>query len=246
MKKFYSLALMALTMGLVFVSCDKDDDAKESYTLSYSLSKTDSAYISSDKTNLEGYYYKTELTVGQFNMVHAWGPWGFGGGFTYSSCTDDTSAINSNLSAITKKGVKSNTYFISYTGGEDFGLPAQITFKDGKAYTAKECYVTNATNAYLAITQGRAEAYVKQWTDQDKFTLTITGYKNSVKTNTVEFLLADGLNVVKTWQKVDLSKLGTVDMIQFSLSSTDGSVYNGITYMNTPAYFCLDQLTVTE
>ena len=239
MKKIYSFALLALSMGFVFVSCDDEkEDGAKSYTLSMSLSKTDSAFISTDTTNIEGYYYKTSLKVGQFQMVHGWADWGFGGGFTYSSCTDDTTAMNSNMSAITKKGVKTNTYFISYTGSEYYGLPAEITFKGGKAYNAKEVYVTNSTSAYLAIKEGKDEyGSVKKWTDRDKFTLTITGYNDSIPTGSIEFLLADGLDVVDTWQQIDLSKLGKVSKISFSISSTDPM---------TPSYFCLDQLTVTE
>ncbi len=253
MKKVLSFALMALAMGFVFTSCDKeengDEEAAKSYTLSYSLSKADSVYISTDSTNKVGYYFKADITVDQFVLVHGWGDYGFGGGFTYSSCTNDTTASNSNLSAITKKGVKGNTYFISYTGSENYGLPAEVSFKDGKAYQAKECYVTNSTSAYLAIKEGKDDyGSCKQWTDNDKFTLIIKGFNGENETGTIEFLLADGLDIVSTWQQVDLTKLGKVTKIQFSLTSTDMVSYDGGTtyYANTPLYFCLDQLTVTE
>ena len=127
-----------------------------------------------------------------------------------------------------------------------YGLPSDITFKDGKTYKAKECYVTNSTYAYLAIkdhNDGNGEyAMVKEWTADDKFTLTITGYNGDDVTATVTFPLADGFNIVDTWQKIDLTSLGEVTRISFSLSSTD----NGQWGMNTPSYFCLDQLTVTE
>lgn len=251
MKKVLSFALMALTMGFVFVSCEKengDDQAAKSYTLSATLDKSESFYLSEDSTNSIGYYFRSDITIDPFILVHGWSPlWGFGGGFTYSNCTNDTTALNSNLSAITKKGVKGNTYFISYTGTEDWGLPVEISFKDGKAYNAKEVYVTNSTSAYLAIKEGKDEyGSCKQWTKDDKFTLTITGFNGKEKTGTIEFLLADGLDVVNTWQQVDLTKLGKVTMIKFSLSTTDTYTYEGYEYINTPLYFCLDQLTVTE
>ena len=239
---------MALAMGFVFTSCDKEEnggeEAAKSYTLSISLDKAESYYLSDDSTNSVGYYFRSDITIDPFVLVHGWSPkYGFGGGFTYSNCTDDTTATNSNLSAITKKGVKGNTYFISYTGSENYGLPAEVSFKDGKAYQAKECYVTNSTSAYLAIKEGRDEyGSCKPWTENDKFTLIIKGFNGENETGTIEFLLADGLDVVNTWQQVDLSKLGKVTSIKFSLSSTDASQYG----MNTPAYFCLDQLTVTE
>ena len=248
MKKVLSFALMALMVGFVFVSCDKEDnggdDAAKSYTLSISLDKAESYYLSDDSTTSVGYYFRSDITVDPFVLVHGWSPlYGFGGGFTYSNCTNDTTASNYNLSAITKKGVKTNAYFISYTGTEDWGLPVEISFKDGKAYQAKECYVTNSTSAYLAIKEGKAEyGSVKEWTKDDKFTLIITGFNGKQETGKIEFLLANGLDVVNTWQQVDLSKLGKVTMIKFSLTTTDQGQYGP----NTPLYFCLDQLTVTE
>ena len=250
MKKVLSFALMALAMGFVFVSCDDDKDDVKSYTLSLSLSKADSVYLGTDKSNPSGYYFRQDITIDQFVLTHSFGQWGFGEGFTYTSGTDVTTPGYTNLSAITGKGVKTNAYFTANAGGAAYGgLIAEISFKDGKAYKAKECYVTNSTYAYLAIkdqNDGNETPYVKEWGNDDKFTLTITGYNGREKTASVDFLLANGKDIVKTWQQVDLSKLGTVTSMQFSLSSTDGYTWEGVTYMNTPAYFCLDRLTVTE
>ena len=257
MKKVLSFALMALAMGLVFVSCEKengDDQAAKSFTLSMTLSSTDSVYLGTDQSNQYGDpqypYYRQDITIDPFVLTHSFASWGMGEGFTYTSCTNDTTAGSSNLSAITKKGVKTNAYFTSYTGGLGYGLAAEISFKDGKAYNAKECYVTNCVSAYLAIKDQNPGPMgsVKEWTAQDKFTLTIKGFNGKDETGTIEFLLADGLDIVNTWQQVDLTKLGKVTKIQFSLSTTDMVSYDGGTtyYANTPLYFCLDQLTVTD
>ena len=249
MKKVLSFALMALTMGFVFVSCDNEKDDVKSYTLSMSLNKADSVYLGSDTTVKAGYYYRQDITVDPFVLTHSFGAWGFGEGFTYTNGTDKTTPGYMNLSAITGKGVKTNAYFTVNAGG--YNTLAEISFKGDKAYKAKECYVTNSTYAYLAIkdqNDGNPTPMVKQWTKDDKFTLTITGYNGKEKTASVEFLLADGLNIVDSWQQIDLSKLGTVTKIEFSLSTTDMVSYDGgITYYaNTPLYFCIDQLTVTE
>ena len=249
MKKVLSFALMALAMGFVFVSCDKEEEKQDeikSFTLSVSLDKADSVYIAKDTTNKAGYYYRSDISIDPFSLVHSFSAWGFGMGFTYTSCADDVTPGYMNLSAVTKKGVNTNAYFTVNTGGAMYGLPAEITFKDGKAYKAKEVYVTNSTYAYLAIKDhddGNGEyAMVKEWTKNDKFTLTITGYNGREKTESVEVVLANGYNIITTWQQVDLTKLGEVTKIDFNLTSTD----NGDWGMNTPAYFCLDQLTVTE
>ena len=249
MKKVLSFALMALAMGFVFVSCDKEEEKQDeikSFTLSVSLDKADSVYIAKDTTNKAGYYYRSDISIDPFSLVHSFSSWGFGMGFTYTSCANDTTPGYTNLSAVTKKGVKTNSYFTVNTGGAMYGLPAEITFKGGKAYKAKEVYVTNSTYAYLAIkdhNDGSGEySVIKEWTKNDKFTLTITGYNGQEKTGSVEVVLANGYNIITSWQQVDLTKLGEVTKIDFNLTSTD----NGDWGMNTPAYFCLDQLTVTE
>ena len=243
--------MMALMMGYVFVSCDKDNDEDvKSYTLSKGLAKADSVYLGTDTLTVYGYgYVEDDIIIDPFVLTHSYADWGFGAsfgeGFTFSSCTNDTTPGYTNLSAITKKGVKTNAYFIANAGGANYegSMAAQISFMNGKAYNAKEVYVTNSTYAYLAIKdQNVGYGNVKEWTADDQFKLIITGYNGAQKTGEVEFFLADGLNIVSTWQKVDLSKLGKVTKIKFSLTSTD--VNEG--GMLTPAYFCLDQLTVTE
>lgn len=237
---------MALAMGFVFTSCDKEEnggeEAAKSYTLSYSLSKADSVYLGTDKSNPSGYYFRQDITIDQFVLTHSFGDWGFGEGFTYTSGTDKTTPGYTNLSAITGKGVKTNTYFTANTGGIAYGgLVAEISFKDGKAYNAEECYVTNSTYAYLAIkdgNDGNPTPYVKEWTADDQFTLNITGFNGSVETGSVDVILAKGKNnILNTWQQVDLKKLGKITKIVFKTTSTDPM---------TPSYFCLDQLTVTE
>ena len=162
----------------------------------------------------------------------------------FSSCSDATTPGYTNLSAITKKGVSTNTYLISNSGAWNT-TPSEISFVEGKSFLAKEIYVTNATYAYLAIkdqNDGNQSPLVKQWTDDDEFILTITGYSNGQPTGSIEISLADGMDILNTWKKVDLSELGYVTSIGFSVSSTDTGDWG----MNTPAYFCIDQLKVVE
>lgn len=262
--------MMALMMGYVFVSCDEEKLTPEeekpavnndsipsdtaqapadtvSYTLSMTLPKADSLYLSTD-TMLKGgwgYYYIDTIRIAPFKLVHSVSTTGgFGMGFTYSSLTDTVTPGFLNNAAFTGCGVNSNSYFTVNTGGDMWGIDTEITFEEGKAYVAKECYVTNSTYAYRAIKDHNdgGSGLVKEWTAEDSFTLTITGYNGATETGHVDFKLADGFNIVTTWQKVDLSSLGEVTTLHFALSSTDNGVYG----MNTPSYFCLDQLIVTD
>ena len=251
MKKVLSFALMALAMGFVFTSCDKEEnggeEAAKSYTLSISLDKADSTYLATGG-QMYGYGYLQEnITIGQFVLTHSHADWGygnsFGEGFTFTNSANDSIGDYTNNAAITATGVKTNAYFTANAGGANYqgGLAAEISFKDSAAYNAKECYITNSTYAYQYI-KNSPKADKSEWGSRDWFKLTITGYNNDVETGKIEIKLADGTSLINTWQQVDLTKLGKVTKIRFSVASTD----NNERGMVTPAYFCLDQLTVTE
>ncbi len=73
--------------------------------------------------------------------------------------------------------------------------------------------------------------------ENDWFKLTVNGSLNGTAVNTqVEFYLAQGTSYISDWTYVDLSTLGEVDEISFSLSSTKSNNQG----MTTPAYFAID------
>jgi hypothetical protein len=84
--------------------------------------------------------------------------------------------------------------------------------------------------------------------DPDYLALTIHGLDgDGVETGSVVFHLADyrfaddGLDYIVTgWTFVDLSGLGPVAALDFSLESSDAS----FGFLNTPAYFAIDDLVV--
>ena len=114
-------------------------------------------------------------------------------------------------------------------------------------------YITNTTYAYNSMRDG--DDFAKQFggedgTDPDFFKVDIQKYSNGqLAPQTVEFYLADFRSddsnedyIVKDWQWVDLTSLGNVDSLQFTLSSTDVGD-NGI---NTPLFFAIDNLKLTD
>jgi hypothetical protein len=104
--------------------------------------------------------------------------------------------------------------------------------------------ITNSTYAYLDMLNG--SDYSKKFASGDWFKVIITGYLNNVKQSTVEYYLADfrdGKTVLsKTWDKIDLSSLGSVDRLSFTFDSSDKT--GG--WMNTPAYACIDNITFEQ
>jgi len=170
------------------------------------------------------------------------------GGFAYSSKTDTLTPGWGNMySSISGSGNNSATYAVAYvsayTGATSIKLTGNSVGKQVGGF-----YVNNNTYAYLSMRDG--DAYSKKFggtsgNDSDWFMLTVTGYFQGNMTDTVNFFLADFRSadnsqdyIIKDWTMVNLLKLGSIDSLSFALSSSDNGTYG----MNTPAYFCMDDL----
>ena len=114
----------------------------------------------------------------------------------------------------------------------------------GEPKVISGCYLTNNAYAYLSMKNG--ENFTKKFEKGDWFKLTITGKDaNGNTTGSVDFYLADLRSedeaqqyILNSWKWCDLTSLGAVKRLDFNMSSTD----NGDWGMNTPAYFCMDNL----
>ena len=135
-------------------------------------------------------------------------------------------------------------YYSSYWDGR-----TQITFDDN----SKECifdhfYVTNNTYAVLSMTYGDGFAKAHSYTNGYWLKLVIEGIAgNGSTTGTVEFYLSDfrtpaSPGLLTEWTPVDLSPLGKVTAIRFDLQGCDDTGAG----LNTPAYFCFDNLAVRQ
>ena len=107
-------------------------------------------------------------------------------------------------------------------------------------------FFTNTTYAFLAMRDGDdgvTPSFVKgPFGEDDVFNLKIAGVdSNGTVAGTVTFSLASGSDVVDAWTFVDLSSLGAVDALVFSLEGSDTGPFG----LNTPSYFALDDLSVT-
>ena len=97
-------------------------------------------------------------------------------------------------------------------------------------------YVNNTAWVVDAILHGDGMSE-GAFAEGDYFTLTINAYLNGEAVNNeVKVDLAKGTQYIKDWTYVDLSSLGEVDVITFSLASSKSNDYG----MTTPAYFCID------
>lgn len=175
------------------------------------------------------------------NYNSTWGSWD---GFSYSNITHTTTTgMAGQYNAITGTGQDgSANYAIGYVG---WAQPPVVTLS--AAGVIDGLYVTNNNYAYYSMLYG--DAFAKKFggpsgNDEDWFLLTITGKDTDGDvTGAVDFYLADYRfadnsrdYIVNGWEYADLTSLGVVKNLEFSLSSSDVSPWG----MNTPAYFSLD------
>lgn len=173
---------------------------------------------------------------------------GFWNGWAVSNTSDTTTAgFTNQYSAITGAAQSGKNYGVAFVSGS-----SKITFDNDSISGIEGLYVTNSTYAALSMLNG--DSFAKQFggdsgDDPDYFMLHIFGFESGASTDTIEFYLADYRfsnnaddYIVTDWEWVDLTALGEVDSLFFTLSSSD----NGQFGMNTPAYFCADNVTIEK
>lgn len=243
------LSLLLLLFVFVFVGCSDDDEATFVANFDGKLTESNSEFISTSTTLKNFYFFDTFQDNNKYlTFDHYYNDWGSGysfAGITYTNKTDITTSGNGNPSAITGKGKNGQIYLTAYSSSYN---PAKVTLNNNEKYIYKGVWVTNSTNAYLAITEGKNSMDIDtKFENDDWFKLTATGYDLQDKNiGNVEIYLADYRNgkktVLKDWTWFDLSPISFANYIIFELSSSD----SGKDGMNTPAYFCMDGITIEE
>ena len=192
------------------------------------------------------------FTSGPAIFSNSYNPdWFAWSGWAYSSMTDNTTPGYANqYSAFSNVRIDS-------ANGKNYGVTyaspwSEIRLDPWSDQEVKGCFVTNST--WTALSMKHGDDFSKKFggpdgTDPDFLKLTITGIDTDGNNASVDYYLADFRDadstkdyIIETWQWVDLTPLGKVSRLQFAMSSSD----NGDWGMNTPAYFCLDNLVVTQ
>jgi len=136
-------------------------------------------------------------------------------------------------------------YLVAYYGAYFAARPVDMTFTDtNKSYEPIGVYLNSNSYPYYSIEIG--DSFSRAFHNGDKFTVTIHGVAADESEKTIDVNLASydngDLTINRGWKYVDLSSLGKVNELYFTMSSTDTGAYG----MNTPAYFCMDKLSVKE
>ncbi|PCJ01157.1 MAG: hypothetical protein COB15_01605 [Flavobacteriales bacterium] len=250
MRKIYKLASGLACLGLMFSTININAQSVsdfESLTLSPNTywDGSDLSGLTTPKT------FTTDFMSGDasFNNVFDTafgGPGYWSEGFAQSTYTDSITSGSGNLySSRAGSGNASQTYLVAKNN-------TKITLKNAATDTVVSgIYITNSTYAANSMRDG--DSFAKKFggvsgNDADWFLLTIKGIDTTgaITTDSVDFYLADfrfatnSLDyIVKDWQYVNLASLGNVTALTFTLTSSDVS---GI-WMNTPTFFCIDDIT---
>lgn len=170
-------------------------------------------------------------------------------GWAISNRTDTlTPGFLNESSAMAGSGANGTaTYAVSYA----FDGVVMRLLGPAKGGTVLGIFVTNNAYAYYSMKNG--DPFAKKFggptgNDPDFFLLTIKKYLNGVLgPDSVNFYLADYRfadnskdYIVKAWTYVNLAPLGPADSLLFTLTSSDVGAFG----MNTPAYFCMDEVTI--
>ena len=204
----------------------------------------------------ESYWNGTDDTgsfeSGSFRFENGHDVYDYGGGYIYDYCYG---FYYTNMTSTDYYGDASTEQYKSCVGSGYDGSKNYATYnvntwnpKYAEVLMGSEgaavpgFYVTNTAYAYTDMMNG--SSYSKKFDAGDWLMLTITGYDaEGNATGTKDFYLADLRDaatayIISDWRYVDLSGLGKVAKLGFTMSSSDTGEYG----MNTPAYFCMDNL----
>jgi hypothetical protein len=238
-----------------------DEYSSSNFGSNGSSSKSSNDSASSDSNPAEGSSSKNSnsgesndsdgsggFTSGTLHFYNNYNPdWNSWYSWAYSNTTDNTTPGWTNpysaFSPVRLDSAYGQNYGVTYTSPL-----SQITTQKNADQLFHGFFVTN--NTYAALSMKEGDGFTKKFggsdgSDPDWFKLTVTGTDSNGNKSTVDYYLADYRfenpnddYIIETWQWVDLTPLGKVNTLTFSLSSTD----NGDWGMNTPSYFCMDNL----
>ena len=235
MTRLSTLLAMFLTFGIVQAQTTTDFE-NFGLTAGEFLNNADNNLFTSGNIGLPNFYDED---------------YDFWSGWAISATTDtETPGYLNQYSSITGGGVEgSTTYALTYV----FGQAVMELENEASGGFVEGIYVSNSTYAYLSMLEG--DSFAKRFggetgDDPDYFQLIIHGeFQGELSADSVTLYLADYRfdnneedYILDEWVYIDLTSLGNADRLIFTMASSDVGD-NGI---NTPAYFCIDNVTTAD
>ncbi len=174
------------------------------------------------------------------------------GGFAISTMTDDSTGNFTNLySSIAGGGYNSDAYAVVSAGNKALiEISNDVQFYDPRIMGL---YVSNSTYAYYSMLNG--DAFAKKFggssgDDPDYFFIRFY-FEYGFPESFVDFYLADFRSsdnsqdyILDEWVFVDLNDFPNSEHAGYTVEMQLFSSDTGIFGMNTPAYFCLDDMQI--
>lgn len=165
-------------------------------------------------------------------------------GFAYSNVANTTDpAFTNQYASYPGGGYQTSTYAVAY---EDSTRAVRPTVTLPVPTAVSGFRIANTTYAALTMLNGDGYGFSAPLPAGGWFATTAVGKLATTTTGSATFYLADlrggsPPGVLSTWAWFDLTSLGTVDRIEFSFDGSDKGTFG----LNTPAYFAMDDLTVS-
>ncbi len=137
-------------------------------------------------------------------------------------------------------------YWSSFEGLDPHERSLTVARTDSKPFTPGVVKVTNTCYVYYMLREG--SDFSRPFAKGDWFKVTAHGVPaQGGEETTTEFYLANCgddpmAGIITTWEPWDLSPLGEVESLYFTLDSSD----TGLWGMNTPAYFALSGMSLDK
>ena len=232
---------LIITLSTIFGSLSAQQNVGDFENLTLA---SESYWDGSDMSGLHNNsVFTTTFSSGDYSFSNSYDTtWGAASGYWSSGW------VYSNMTDSTTSGF-TNQYSAKAGGGHPIGGANYAIGKPNSTivFNNPDGLSINITNStYAANSMRDGDAFAKKFTnaDQDYFKLHIYGYSNGYITDSTEFYLADFTHadstldyIVTDWQYVELLP-GPYDSVSFNLSSSDVGAFG----MNTPAYFCIDNV----
>ncbi|MBI9064296.1 MAG: DUF4465 domain-containing protein [Marinilabiliaceae bacterium] len=211
------------------------------------LLSTPQTYYIGNPDQMQSFFYS-----GSFKFSNFYAPsLSYWSRFAYSNETstvfDPANYLTTQFRSAAGKGAKNTeTYGVVYAFGD---APEVSLSNTTQGEVLIGCYLTNNCWAVHSMENGDATAG-EPFTQNDWYKVSISGYdKDGSLTGTKDVYLADYRSanpddhyIQKEWKWVDLSELGAVQKLIFHV---DGS-RTGDQGLNSPGYFCIDELNGTK
>jgi hypothetical protein len=242
-KKALWAALAAASMGMgAITSCSKEHG--EGYPLKEEAEATDTITFADLALPPQGSWDGSDGSGGFASGIAtldnhydaAYGSWG---GFAYANLHDTAAnGYAQSFDVYTVAPHVGGTFAVGYV---DTYTPAIPTLHFPRPVALRSADF--ALNAYAYKSIARGDNGAKKFAEGDWYRISITAYgAANDTTGTLDVYLADfrggKRTVVSSWTRVDLSPLGAAQRLTFEAASTDVGDWG----MNTPAYFCIDNL----